>query len=207
MTIKKTLELEGIMYIAAAALVSVVYLWNANKNNLPVVLQNASQVAIPLSPAGPKVETSSQISPDGTKTLNMTLTYNRDDTLTYSFETEDTGGTNQKKIYSVIAMAPENYSIPYNAWSPDNKYVFIYKNGSNALVFNADGKEFAENNPYIELQTAFEAKNTTHKIIRATGWADPALLIFNGSDEKNNKQSFWLEVPSKAIIPLSTGFY
>ena len=206
MTIRKAIEIEGISYIVFAALLSGIFVWNNNRPSLPILFANTSQTIVALSPVTPRVERASQISPDGSRNLIMEVTDNSDGTLTYSFVTSDSSGSVRNQIYLITVQSSEKYTVPFNAWSPDNKYVFIYKGDANALVFKATGEPITGEELYIDLESVFTAKNTTHTIKEITGWADPALVIFNTLDQNAQKASFWLEVPSKAIIPLSTQF-
>lgn len=203
MTTRKALELETITLVALSAFFSGIFVLNNNRVNLPVVYES-SQLVEPLSKVASKVDTASQISPDGTKTLEMRVTRKLDGSSIYVFSTFDSGSSNKIQIFSATVTDEEEYSVPFNAWSPDNKYVFIYK-GINAYIFNASGKPIG-NEPYIDLASEFSSKNTTHTLTQVTGWADPALVIFNTLDKDGNKVSFWLELPSKVVIPLSTQF-
>ena len=206
MTVRHIIEMETIFYVTVAAVLSGIFVWNNNRPSLPILFENTSQAIVTLSPVAPKVDTASQVSPDGTKVISMKVTYNSDDTSTYSFATSDSAGTNEKQIFTKTSASSEKYSVPYNAWSPDNKYVFIYKEGTNALVFRATGEPIVGDELYIDLESVFTAKNTTHTLKEVTGWADPALVVFNTLDQNAQKVSFWLEIPSKAIIPLATQF-
>lgn len=188
-----------------AALGSAIYVWNSNSHRLPVVLESPSKITAPLSPISEKLEKSSQTSPDGTKRLVMTKMTNAGGGITYIFETEDSLGLGKTEIYR-DSNATDTYDLPFNAWSPDNKYVFLYKNSKNALVFRADGNPIIEGEAYLDLEEIYKAKKYTNSIKEATGWADPSLVIFNTLDKNGNTASFWLEVPSKAIIPLATQF-
>lgn len=205
MTVRHAIEIDTILLMALAAVISGVFVWNNHRNSLPVLLENTSQIVIPI-PVAPKVEKASQVSPDGSKNLIMTVTEGKDGFSTYSFATADSGGANRVEIYSITAQASEKYSLPFNAWSPDNKYLFIYKNDTNALVFRADGDPIVSAEQYIDLESVFKSRNSTNMLKQATGWADPSLVVFNTTDKNGQKASFWLEVPSKAIIPLSTQF-
>lgn len=205
MTLRHVIEIDTIFLVTAAAVLSGIFVWNNNRSSLPISF-NTSQVTMPLSPISSKVERASQISADGTKNLIMSLTSNTDGTYSYKFVTEDSSGINSKQIFLTTVGAFEKYNLPFNAWSPDNKYLFIYKNDTNALVFRADGEPIAPNEQYIDLESVFKSKNNTNTLKEVTGWADPALVLFNTTDKNGQKASFWLEVPSRAIIPLATQF-
>lgn len=199
---KRTLEVGTALYMMIAAVLSGIYVLNTK---IPTqLIRSSAPVIVPLAlETAPRVETASQISPDGKMNLIMKVTDNNDGTYAYEFTTEE-DGAKLAKIYSAKADS-KIYSVPFNAWSPNDKYLFIYKGGGNsALVFRADGKPFSENEQYIDLGAVFKAKYEDVAIKEVTGWADPALIVFN---QDGKKASYWLEIPSKAIIPLSTNFY
>jgi hypothetical protein len=199
----RVLETGTILYIIIAAILSSVYVLNS-KNSSPVF--QSAPVIVPLASSTPKVETSSQISPDGKMNLIMRVTSNDDGTFSYEFSTQETGFP-KTVVYKTTADS-KLFSVPFNAWSPHDKYFFIYKGGSsNALVFRADGEPFSEADPFIDLASVFNSKFENIAIKEVTGWADPALIVFNKEEGDGKKQSYWLEIPSKAIIPLSTNFY
>ncbi len=155
----------------------------------------------------PNIETSSQISPDGTKLLSMQITLNANKTKTIEFTTTDEDNSNRKKIYTAFAKENETYTLPFNAWSPDNKYVFIFKNGQEALVFMADGEPILEDKLYLDIPKIFAEKIKEYFYKETTGWASNNLLIVNTVKQDSSKgPSFWFEVPSKAIIQLSSQF-
>jgi hypothetical protein len=155
----------------------------------------------------PETETASQISPDGTKNLLMKITTNSDKTKAVEFTAADESGTNAKTIYTTQVGELETFSIPFNAWSPDDKYVFIVKNGNGALVFRADGKPVAKDQTFFDIPAVFgdKVKDNTYK--ETTGWASNTLLIVNSIKSDGTKgPSYWFEVPSQAIIQLSSQF-
>lgn len=199
----RVLEAGTVLYIIIAAILSGIYV--LNNNSQTTVFQNAP-VSVPLVEATPRVETASQISPDGKMTLTMKLTDNRDGTYAYEFSTQEKG-LSKTLVYKTTADS-KSYSIPFNTWSPNNMYFFIYKGGNNtALVFRADGQPISGTEQFIDLTDVFKAKYENITIKEVTGWADPFLIVFNKEDKDGKKQSYWLEIPSKAIIPLSTNFY
>jgi len=155
----------------------------------------------------PQVDTSSQISPDGTKNLVMKTTHNINNTKTIEFTTTNEDGSNRKRIYTTAALESETYALPFNAWSPDNKYIFIFKNNKEALVFKADGEPILEEELYIGVTTIFAEKIQNVYYDETTGWASNTLLIVNSTNPDNTKgPSFWFEVPSTAIIQLSSRY-
>jgi len=216
MTTRHQIELDMILFSIAAGVVGTVFaLYFNHKPNirnsltLPVMqeLQNPSPTLIPT----PKIETSSQISPDGAKLLTMTVTTNKN-TKTYAFTTSDGTNTNVNKvsIYTAILPSTENMSIPFNTWSPDNAYVFLQHNtasSSGVIAMKANDQPFADGKQYIDVTGVFNAKNTGNTYQVTTGWASPTLLIVNSTTQDGSKgPSYWVEIPSQTVIQLATQF-
>jgi hypothetical protein len=217
MTKRHHIELESVIFLLAAAGIGfVLALYAGHKPqfqthvSLPVMQsnENPSPTASP-TPLIPKPEVSSQISPDGTKQLTMTVTSNSELSKTYTFVTSDADGTNQKTVYTASYNA-ESMSIPFNTWSPDDKYVFVIhtlSSGTEALVMRADGQPLTDTDPNFNLMTIFNAKDTGNTYKETTGWAANTLLIVNTTTKDGSKgPSYWVEIPSKAIIQLSSEF-
>ena len=215
MTIKHQIEIETISFIAVAAFLGIFFAWRSNQISrqqphlaIPIVAENKTQtVIVPNSNPILKIDTASQISPDGTKKLIMKTTHNANGTFTYVFTTTDGSGANNQQLYTTIVKGSENMSIPFNTWSPDNQYLFIQKNGNNVLVFKASGEPIASGQAYFDVPDLFNAQVKKDIFSRATGWASPTLLIINTTTQDNTKgSSYWFEVPTKAIIQLATQF-
>ncbi|HVZ58336.1 MAG TPA: hypothetical protein VG935_01105, partial [Patescibacteria group bacterium] len=98
--------------------------------NLPVVqigqqpTDTPTPIPSPTAPPPPMVQTFSQISPDGSKTLTMIKKTSADVSM-YAFTTTDSPSV---PIYTASMSASESMSLPFNAWSPDDKYVFVQHN-------------------------------------------------------------------------------
>ena len=154
-----------------------------------------------------QIETASQISPDGTKNLKMKKIPDSDGSFAFVFTVMDGSGANEYALYTAKVQNPDNLSIPFNTWSPDNKYLYIQKNDNGALVFKATGEPITDGQTYFDVEEIFtgKVKNVTPKIV--TGWASLTLLIVNTvKEDKSKGPSYWFEVPSKAIFQLSSQF-
>ena len=199
--------LAGVLLVAVA---SSFFVWHGANNSQPIQLSNpivadaqteGNDTNIPL-----QVDNASQITPDGTKKLVMKTTYNKDGSLFYVFTTTDGSGENEQPLYATTS-ASANFRLPFNAWSPDNKYVFIEKTNGDALVFDASGEDIVEGQKYLDVENLFIAAGKKDMYKVTTGWASPTLLIINTTTPENKKgSSYWFEVPSKAIIQLSSEF-
>jgi hypothetical protein len=182
-----------------------------NRISLPVTQASVQPTDTPSpTPVIPKPEVTTQISPDGTKMLTMTATTNHDLSKTYDFVASDADGTNNQSVYSVTLSGGDSMSIPFNAWSPDDRYVFVSRNsasGTDALVMRADGTPLSGTNANFDVKTLFTARNTGNTYQETTGWASDTLLIVNTTTQDGSKgPSYWFEAPSGAIIELATRF-
>lgn len=214
MTIRKVLEVETISLLFIAAIVGSVMVWYNNYK-----FEQKFKVVSPLvsNDLGPKiisptvnptlqVETASQISPDGTKMVHMKAVHNSDNTYTYTFSDSDALGENEVQLLSQTVPESEKMSIPFNTWSPDNKYVWI-QDGKNALMFLSSGDPLATDSAYLNVTDLFSNAIHTSNFYEATGWSSPTLFIINTIKDNNTRgSSYWFELPSKRFIPLATLF-
>jgi hypothetical protein len=102
------------------------------------------------------------------------------------------------------------YELPFNAFSPDNKYIYVYLKNSVAtsyIVLRVDGTPILKEGSDLEISSLFNKKYPTLKITDVTGWAAPTLLIVNTDKVEGGKgPSFWFDVTAHAFIQLSTRF-
>ncbi len=214
MTTRHQIELESVSLLAVAAFVGIFLAVFPNHRprlsssfSLPVMNNYQNQEAT-ISPL-PKTITFSQVSPDGTHTLTM-ITTGRNTTKTYTITTTSDSAPNPLTIYSTTLPDTESINIPFNTWSPDNKYVFLEhktQQGTEALVMKASGEALSADASFYNVTSLFTAKNTGNTYDQTTGWASETLLIVNTKLPDGSKgPSYWFEVPSKAIIQLSTAF-
>ncbi|MGA2091773.1 MAG: hypothetical protein ABSH12_10005 [Endomicrobiales bacterium] len=175
----------------------------------PVPVLTAPAVKTPTPLPSPTSQVFYQTSPDGTMELTMTVTNNLDGTKTFNFVTSDINAGNQHAIYTVTS-ATDNMSIPFNAWSPGNTYVFINDiapAGTQALIFRSDGTPIGSNQS-VSANALFAAANTGNTYQEATGWSSDTLLIINTTTGPGGPKSasYWLSLPDLSIIPLATQF-
>lgn len=224
MTIRNHTSLEIGSLILLAAAMGVFFSLNSSNNffkqtkiSLPIQ-ENVPSPTLPPSPTPtsvvsnfviPPPQTSSQISPDGEMKLSMTVTINKDLSKKYSFIASSVDDANQKVIYTSTSLQ-DKMSIPFNTWSPDNKYVFVnllHENGSEAIVIKADGEAITTTETTINVSADFSTRITTDSYDETTGWAADNILIVNTKTSDGTKgPSYWYEIPSKIIILLSTKF-
>lgn len=211
-------KLEYFFFIAMAAVLGLFLAFSVNKNvslfktraTMPVRETNNIPTPIPTGIPVLKESVISQISSDATKKVVLHAIQNSNNSQTATLSTEDGGGQNEKIIFTKILSKDENILIPYNTWSPDDKYFFIQENTSSAtaiMVFQAKGEPFANGASSLDLTGLFRKQNMENSFKEATGWASESLIIVNTTTQNNTRgPSYWFEVPSKAIIQLSTPF-
>jgi hypothetical protein len=158
----------------------------------------------------PQSTTESEISSDGEKKVVLETAYNRDNSKSVRLSTSDESGENSRIIFSKTVSLESMIVLPYNTWSPDNRYFFIEEHtygDMNVLVFNAQGEAFANDEAYLDVTEIFAGQETGHTFREATGWGSYSVLIVNTTTSENEQgPSYWFEVPSKAVIRLSTLF-
>lgn len=215
MTKLHNLKLNALLLLITAAITGSVFsLYINNKADirldfmLPVTA--SYQGALPTITPAPEITTFSQISPDGVRVLTMTVTAVSGEAKYYKFIASGPDDKEKLQIFEIRLPNTDKMSVPFNSWSPDNKYVFIEERLSDknsALVFKADGKPVSDGEKYLDVRAIFDSENTGNIYQETTGWASETLLIVNSIKADGSKgPSYWLEVPSKAVIRLSTEF-
>lgn len=210
-TARHQIELETFFLITIVAAGSLFFVIQKNNYQPQFSLASGiSPVSVPAEIISPKITLSSQISPDGTKKVIMKATENNDKTKTYDFSTANRDGSNEQFVFTKIIDSSKNMTIPFNTWSPDNQYFFIQENTGDkkhVFIFKATGVSFSDTEKYLDVTDLFKQKNTGNNFSEATGWASESLIIVNTTKPNNTKgPSYWFEVPSQAIIQLSTEF-
>ena len=208
-TIKHQLEMLFIISLGTALSLFVL----VQRNNK--VDQRVFSAVIPTLTSTTSTDISSYLiqtvtidSPDGVKTLTMKKQQVKDLTK-YSFYTlaPDTG---KQIILSKDLKNTQNLSIPYNTWSPDNKYVFLKESTpilNNYYVFSSSGNPVSDNAQYTNIQELFSQKLADYRITDVTGWAGPTLLIVNAIANKGGQNiSFWFDMSNQSFIQLGTYF-
>lgn len=150
--------------------------------------------------------TTTQPSPDGTKMLSMNTMRTTSGASECIFTTMDNTKENKKQIYKEL-LPCEAFTIPFNAWSPDNSYLFIQKKSGEVLVFTRTGETITPTEQFMNVKDIFSQTERKDRYDVVTGWASPTLLIVNTVTPDGAKgSSYWFEIPSKAIIQLSGDF-
>jgi len=143
-------------------------------------------------------------SSDGSQTLTMKEEKSINGTVTYTFSVSG------QVIYTKTLEKGESFIIPFNTWSPDNKYVFlkeITKTGVSYIVINGKGGPITKEDQTVDFADLFAKKLPAYKIADVTGWAGPTLIVINtNKDDENAGPSFWFDVASLLFIQLSNRF-
>lgn len=177
---------------------------NANSMFVPVISPTtAPAVSVPMAK-----ETVIE-SPDGK--MKLTMQEKRENKrITYTFSTSEKDKAEKKLIFTQELTATQSASVPFNTWSPDDKYVFLKLeagNNPNYYVLSATGNPLSTDNAYINIADLFSQKYTDYFLTDVTGWAAPDLLILNTKKISGEQgPSLWFDIQSQKFIQLSTLF-
>jgi len=176
-------------FIVVAIFVGVVTVFSGKS-------QNPKPSLAALEPTPIVVQKTEIVSPDGKVILLMNQKRSGDN-ISWTFSIGDT------QLYQETLPKDIQFSIPFNTFAPDNKFIFIKKTSANLssyIVLSSSGKS-------MEISELFYAKYSEYKITDITGWAAPNLLIVNTDKVGGGKgPSFWFDVSSKSFIRLSNRF-
>ena len=155
-------------------------------------------------------ETASQTSSDGK--LQLTLkTHSTAGTKTYSYVVAPTtDSSNNLAILTDTVDGDTVYTIPYNTFSTDNKYLFVEKSVKgmkHVLIFKTSGEPFAGREQSIDVRALFSAYTSDYAFSEVTGWASETLLIIRSvKADSTSGPSYWLNVSTRSFTRLSNRF-
>ena len=203
----KRLEIESLLLVFLGGILGIFTLTIFNSGFkykfFPVVLPSISQptpTPTPQSSTWTK-QTNSVDSPDSSKSLVLEkTTYAGENNYSlYSLNKEDNFKT---FLFSKKTEETYDISIPFNTWSPDNRYVFIKEPRKTFLVWDTKAEEES-----LNVSELFQEKYEDLILADVTGWAAPDLLIVNTKTEGGDiGPSIWFDVNSESFIQLSTRF-
>lgn len=161
----------------------------------------------PVAKADPSHETALD-SPDGKWTLTMKEEKSKDGAV-YTFWISGSDGS-KKEILRKTVPSGTSMTIPYNTFSPDDKYIFLKEDSSGEalyLVLSVSGASLAKDTQALEISGLFADKYPDYKITNVTGWGGLTLIVVN-TDKASGGQgpSFWFDVGSRSFIQLSNRF-
>lgn len=185
------------LFLTVSLLMSLGFFWlKANQRVSPPILAVTEPTAS--LERRPSAIPSSQISPDGAATL--TLKTNGD---TVSIMANDL-------LVANIRLSPnERLLLPFNTWSPDDKYFFVQKTGAGSdeyLVMSASGKTFRDGSLELPVAGLFSSAHPDFSLTAVTGWASPTLIVINSTSQSGTPASFWLDITTSKFIRLSSYF-
>lgn len=172
---------------------------------LPSMLATPTPTNAPTVTPSP-VETTVAESPDGIYSLIMKKQPATNQT-TYTFYTSTAQTTTPVEIYTATVDPSSSFSLPFNAWAPDDKTVFIKEmtaSTTNYLVIPQTGT--VTTNP-TNIQSLFAQRYPTYSIENVTGWAANNLLVVNTKTPGGNMESFWFDTTTQGFIPLAHRFF
>lgn len=115
-----------------------------------------------------------------------------------------------KIIWSETLPLDTTVSIPFNAVSPDNKYLFLKQKGPDKtryLVLTTTGAAMANGSQTLEFSGQFNSNFPDYKIIEVTGWGGINLIVFNTDKISGGiGPSFWFDLSGQSFILLSNRF-
>lgn len=117
---------------------------------------------------------------------------------------------NGKEIFTKTLPSGSSFSIPYNTFSPDNKYIFLKETTPEKvsyLVLAANGVPVAKDTQTFEIVALFTEKHPEYKITDVTGWGGSTLVVINTDKAEGGVgPSFWFDVASRSFIQLTNRF-
>ncbi len=158
------------------------------------------------TPLPPQEVTIDVITPDGKAYVQLTKKPQADKTIAYTITTLDGKKQNPLVVHTDVLPADCNILLPANSWSPDNKLFFVTLVGTSCQtyrVFQADGKEWNENEKYFDIVPLFAKLETDFTITNATGWAANTLVIITTKNADNTiGPKYWFDTSSHSFIRL-----
>jgi hypothetical protein len=192
--------------VAIAALIGLnVYLGRSRQAFLqpsqisPQTYQQTKTIIPPVEAS----EIKSMDSPDGKLTLLMKMTKG-DNGVAYSFSVSG------KEIFGKTVDPSVSFSIPFNTWSPNGKYVFLKEEstiGTRFFVLSAQVSSSDQNDKTADITDLFTKKYPDLKIKDVTGWGGVNLVIVNSiKNDGKRGPSFCFEMPGRYFTQLSMRF-
>ncbi len=169
----------------------------------------ATLPVLALDPTPSPSQVTTVLAPDGKKTLIMKEKKDGEGiNHTFSISSDEDGL--QKVIFTKTLPRESSLTIPYNAFSPDDKYIFLKEINSGEagyFVLSTSGTLFAGEVQTLDISGSFKEKYADYVIADVTGWGGPNLVVVNTYKSSGGKgPSFWFDVGSKSFIRLSHAF-
>lgn len=150
------------------------------------------------------------ISPDGKYTLTMQSLKTPDGDISQAFSVSTDADLAPQNLYSKVSNPDSIISIPFNTFSPDNKFIFLKFADSGKtkhVVLRTDGAEIAKGSQTVEIESKFYEEYPDFVITDITGWGGVNLIVVNTNyNEGKIGPSWWFDLSNKSFIKLSTRF-
>jgi len=157
----------------------------------------------------PQVVRTSKVvhSPDGTLQVTLTSVPQQATGPAITVSVSNTDGTDRKILYRTTLENGWLASAPANAWSPDNRLVFVILRDTadmDALVLRASGEPFADGVAYMSVSEHFHASYPEISIRDITGWDSPELIhIMTYAPDGEKGFSYRFDAWGKGVYRLS----
>jgi hypothetical protein len=166
-------------------------------------LASAVSVATP----GPS-STVEVLAPDGKATL--TLRQKRAEGGFLWTASVRAGEGAEKEIFAKALPSGSSISVPFNTFSPDDKFVFLKEDvpdGVKYIVLSASGASLPKGSQSFEIVGLFAEKYPDYKVTDVTGWGGQTLIVVNTDKAGGGTgPSFWFDVTSASFIRLTNRF-
>ena len=198
------------VFIITFALVAYALVFSSSKK---AQLQQQSQpqvIAQTFAEVKPSPKTTTILAPNGKMDL-VVKEEKSGDSMIDTFSVSDASGGPQTQIYSETLPQGTAITIPYNTFSPDNKYIFLKRTNSSGFVYFAlrtDGKPIIGSEQTVDFVSLFREKySAQYSVTDVTGWGGMTLIVLNVNKADGSLgPSFWYDVTSNSFIPLATRF-
>ena len=150
------------------------------------------------------------LAPNEKATLTMKALRKLDGTLSQTFFISLDAAKESVEIYLHESNPSYQVLIPYNTFSPDNKYIFLKIDDPERpqyIVLRTDGKNIRGEEKLVEITSLFYEKYDEFVITDVTGWGAYSLIVVN-TNYKDGKigPSFWFDLSNFGFIQLSNRF-
>lgn len=209
-----SLTILAMVAITAIGLVFVLNSQIQKSKEAPPSLPKVTSYAPREAKANPNQETEVG-SPDGKLTLTVKAMpagrqeEKEKDAATFIFFITEKATGVQKEIYREVGE-DGSITIPFNTFSPDNKYFFLKKEvggKTSYFVLSTAGIPLTKDSAFMEFSNSFENTYPDYKIDEVTGWGGLSLIVINTKKVNGGEgPSFWVDVPSGKFTQLSSHF-
>jgi hypothetical protein len=173
----------------------------------PIPESMASNPTLKPTPKDEKVIVSS---PDGKLNLQMVNEKQQDRSIIQTFTIISGEEEPPVEVYKSLSEDDSLISIPFNAFSPNNKYLFLkYEGGQGPkrIVIRTDGENIKGDEKSVEIEKSFYEKYPDFKITDVTGWGGYSVIVVNTDNKEGTTgPSWWFDMSNFSFVRLSTRF-